>query len=139
MDNVLQDVKFALRLFRRQPAYALFVVLTLAIGVGANTAVFSVVNGVLLRPLPFPESDRLVAIWGRFDPESGFDFPQFVLSLPEYVDYRNQSRSYEEMAAWANSSLTVGGDGVEPEVEPLLRAALELLVPAGAKVEVRAP
>ena len=62
---------------RRQPSFSLFVVLTLAIGIGANSAVFSVVNGVVLRPLPFEESDRLVAIWGRFDPESGFDFPQF--------------------------------------------------------------
>ena len=82
VNSVLQDVRFALRLIRRQPSYALFVVLTLAIGIGANTAVFSVVNGVLLKPLPFAESDRLVAIWGRFDPESGFDFPQFVLSIP---------------------------------------------------------
>ena len=94
VNSVLQDVRFALRLMRRQPSYALFVVLTLAIGIGANTAVFSVVNGVLLKPLPFAESDRLVAIWGRFDPESGFDFPRFVLSIPEYLDYRNQSRSY---------------------------------------------
>ena len=115
MNSVLQDVRFALRLMRRQPSYALFVVLTLAIGIGANTAVFSVVNGVLLKPLPFAESDRLVAIWGRFDPESGFDFPRFVLSIPEYLDYRNQSRSYEEVAAWAPGSLTVGGEGVEPE------------------------
>ena len=118
VNSVLQDVRFALRLIRRQPSYALFVVLTLAIGIGANTAVFSVVNGVLLRPLPFAESNRLVAIWGRFDPESGFDFPQFVLSLPEYVDYRNQSRSYEEVAAFATTSITVGGDGVEPERVP---------------------
>ncbi len=115
VNSVLQDVRFALRLMRRQPSYALFVVLTLAIGIGANTAVFSVVNGVLLKPLPFAESDRLVAIWGRFDPESGFDFPRFVLSIPEYLDYRNQSRSYEEVAAWATASLTVGGEGVEPE------------------------
>ena len=112
---MLQDLRFALRLMRRQPSYALFVVVTLAIGIGANTAVFSVVNGVLLRPLPFAESDRLVAIWGRFDPESGFDFPQFVLSIPEYLDYRSQSRSYEEVAAWGSASLTVGGDGAEPE------------------------
>ena len=115
VNSVLQDLRFALRLMRRQPSYALFVVLTLAIGIGANTAVFSVVNGVLLKPLPFAQSDRLVAIWGRFDPESGFDFPRFVLSIPENLDYRNQSRSYEEVAAWAPTSLTVGGESAEPE------------------------
>ncbi len=82
----LQDGQYALRLLRRQPGFSLFVVLTMAIGIGANVAVFSVVDGVLLKPLPFAESDRLVAIWGRFDPESGFNFPAFPLSNPEFVD-----------------------------------------------------
>jgi predicted permease len=96
----------------------MFVVLTLAIGIGANSAVFSVVNGVLLKPLPFEDSDRLVAIWGRFDPASGFDFPQFVLSNPEYVDYRNHSRAVNEMAAYALRSVTVGGAGADPQRVP---------------------
>ena len=62
MFGIVQDARYALRLLRRQPAFALFVVLTLAVGIGANTAVFSVVNRVLLRPLPYPESDRLVRV-----------------------------------------------------------------------------
>jgi putative ABC transport system permease protein len=118
MTGFLQDARYAFRLLRRQPAFALFVVLTLAIGIGANSAVFSVVNGVLLRPLPFEESDRLVAIWGRFDPESGFDFPRFVLSNPEYVDYRNHSRAVGEMAAYQQRSTTVGTPGSDPERVP---------------------
>lgn len=118
MTGFLQDARYALRLLRRQPAFALFVVLTLAIGIGANSAVFSVVNGVLLRPLPFEDSDRLVAIWGRFDPESGFNFPQFVLSNPEYVDYRNHSRAVGEMAAYQERSTTVGTAGSDPERVP---------------------
>ena len=104
MLGLFQDARYALRLLRRQPSFSIFVVLTLAIGIGANSAVFSVVNGVVLRPLPFAESERLIAIWGRFDPESGFDFPQFVLSNPEYVDYRDHSRAVGEMASSANGS-----------------------------------
>ena len=118
MSGLIQDARYALRLLRRQPSFSVFVVLTLAIGIGANSAVFSVVNGVVLKPLPFAESERLVAIWGRFDPESGFDFPQFVLSNPEYVDYRNHSRAVSEMSAYAVRSATVGAPGGDPERVP---------------------
>ena len=89
--------------------------LTMAVGIGANVAVFSVVDGVLLKPLPFAQSDRLVAIWGRFDPESGFTFPQFPLSNPEFVDYRQEAHALEDVAAWSRQSVTVGGPGAEPE------------------------
>lgn len=110
-----QDLVYAFRLIRRQPAFSLFVVLTLAVGIGANTAVFTVVNGVFLRPLPYDESDRIVAVWGRFDPESGFDFPQFPLSNPEFLDYRQASKALDDVAAYASRSATVGGAGVDPE------------------------
>jgi len=113
--GLLQDVQYALRVLRRQPGFSLFVVLTMAIGIGANVAVFSVVDGVLLKPLPFAESDRLVAIWGRFDPESGFNFPEFPLSSPEFVDYRAEARSLDDVAAWTGLSVTVSGPGAEPE------------------------
>ncbi len=115
MFGFLQDTRHALRFLWRQPGFALFLTLTLAIGIGANVAVFSVVNGVLLKPLPFAESDRLVAIWGRFDPESGFNFPQFPLSNPEFIDYQHESRTLQDAAAWSVQSITVGGPGAEPE------------------------
>ena len=115
MTGFLQDLSFAARLLRRQPAFALFVVLTLGVGIGANTAVFTVVNGVLLRPLPFDAPDELVSVWGRFDPESGFDFPQFALSNPEFLDYQRHTRALDDVAAFAIGSVTVGGNGVEPE------------------------
>src|SRR5688572_15735470 len=136
MAGLLEDLRYSLRLLRRQPSYSLFVVLTLAVGIGANTAVFSAVNGVLLKPLPFEESERLIAIWGRFDPESGFDFPRFTLSGPEYVDYRTQSRAVAEMAAFTSRFVTVSRPGADPErvqstpvtasFFPLLRAQPEL-------------
>ena len=113
--GLLQDTQYALRLLRRQPGFSLFVMLTMAVGIGANVAVFSVVDGVLLKPLPFAQSDRLVAIWGRFDPESGFTFPQFPLSNPEFVDYRQEAHALEDVAAWSRQSVTVGGPGAEPE------------------------
>ena len=115
VSNFLQDVRYAVRVLRRQPGFALFVILTLGTGVGANTAVFSVVNDVLLKPLPYPESDRLVSVIGRFDPESGFNFPEFPLSPPEFVDYRAEARALEDVAAHARRSINVGGPGAEPE------------------------
>jgi putative ABC transport system permease protein len=115
MSNLFQDGRYALRLLRRQPGYALFIIVTLAVGIGATTAVFSVVNSVLLKSLPLEDSDRLVAVWSRFDPESGFDFPQFPLSIPEFVDYRAQSKAMEDVAAWAGQSLTVAAPGAEPD------------------------
>jgi predicted permease len=116
---LIQDTRYAMRMLRRQPAFSLFLIATLAIGIGALAAVFSVVNGVLLKPLPFFESDRLVAVWGRFDPESGFNFPQFVLSNPEFVDYKQATRALEDVAAWAPTTATVGGPGTEPERVPV--------------------
>ncbi|MEO7405685.1 MAG: ABC transporter permease, partial [Vicinamibacterales bacterium] len=115
MTGLIQDARHALRLLRRQPAFTVFVVLTLAVGIGANAAVFSVVNGVLLKPLPMADSDRLVAVWGRFDPESGFDFPQFPLSIPEYLEYRDNTRTLSGLAAYSQPSITVGGPGADPE------------------------
>ncbi|CAN5872527.1 ABC transporter permease [soil metagenome] len=115
MTGLVHDARYAVRLLRRQPAFTLFVVLTLAVGIGANAAVFSVVNGVLLKPLPLTDSDRLVAVWGRFDPESGFDFPQFPLSNPEYLEYRDHTRTLSGLAAYSLPSITVGGPGADPE------------------------
>lgn len=115
MTGISQDARYAFRLLRRQPSFALFVILTLALGIGATTAVFSVADGVLLRPLPYDESDRLVRVYGRFDPESGFDFPQFSLSNPEFLDYKTHTRALESVAAFAYRSVTVGGAGGDPE------------------------
>jgi predicted permease len=117
----IQDARYAFRGLRRQPAFSLFLIATLAVGIGAVAAVFSVVNGVLLKPLPFADSERLVAVWGRFDPESGFNFPQFPLSNPEFIDYKQESRTFEDVAAFGTATITVGGPGAEPERVPAAR------------------
>jgi putative ABC transport system permease protein len=139
MTGLWQDARFALRLLRRQPVYTFFVTLTLVVGLGANTAVFSVVDGVLLRPLPFSEPDRLVAVWGRFLPESGFDFPQFVLSGPELIDYRDENRSLDAVAGYFQTTLTVGGPEADPERVRAIAATPNLfstlgVVPARGRV-----
>ncbi len=132
MSGLLQDIRYAFRLLSRQPAFSLFVVVTLAVGIGANSAVFSVVNGVLLKPLPHYQSDRLVAVWGRFDPESGFDFPQFPLSNPEYIEYRDHTRMLSDIAAYRTTSATVIHGGAEPERVPAALVTANLFQLLGA-------
>ena len=132
MSGLYQDARYALRLLRNQPAFSLFIVLTLAVGIGANSAVFSVVNGVLLKPLPHYQSDKLVAVWGRFDPESGFDFPQFPLSNPEYIEYRDHTRALSDIAAYRTASVTVTNAGAEPERVPAALVSANLFPLLGA-------
>jgi len=89
----------------KNPGFRLITVITLALGIGANTAIFSVVNAALLRPLPYVDPDRLVVIWGTH-PQVGRE----EASLPDFVDWREQSQSFERMAAttWWSFSLTGG-------------------------------
>jgi putative ABC transport system permease protein len=111
LDDAIKDVRFGARSLARAPGVSAVAVVTLALGIGATTAIFSVVKGVLLEPLPFGEPDRLVSVWGRFLPESGFDFPVFVLSPPEYFDYRAENRTMEDVAVVSGTSVTIVPDG----------------------------
>ena len=110
MQRFWQDVRFAGRLMIRFPGVTAAAVLTLALGTGVNTALFSIVNAVLLRPLPFPEASELVQIW-RAEPP-GLEFG--AASYPRYVDWRARSRAFDEMGAFAPFGLTLtGGDAPE--------------------------
>ena len=93
----MNDLKFAFRELLKNPGFTAVAVLTLALGIGANTALFSVVNGVLLRPLPFPEQERLVTLW-ESSPAQGID--QQAVSPPTFADWQAQSSAFEEMAFW---------------------------------------
>ena len=116
LEDMVADLRQTLRGLKMAPGFTATVVLTLAIGIGANTAIFSVVSGVLLRPLPYPESENLVYINSHFTAESGYDFPDYPVGSPEYFDYRNQNRSMEEIAAVSTELITItDGDG-DPEV-----------------------
>ncbi|MGH7475989.1 MAG: ADOP family duplicated permease [Longimicrobiales bacterium] len=112
MEGLARDFGYAFRMLRRRPGFATVIVLTLALGIGANTAVFSVVRSVLLRPLPFPEDERLAVLLLR---APSFGFVDFASSPPEYVAYRDHSRSWEQLAAFRDGTATVTQDGGEPE------------------------
>src|SRR6186713_1451255 len=103
METFLQDLRYALRGMRRSPGFTAAAILTLALGMGATTAIFSVIRAVLLAPLPYAEPDRRVMIWSRW---VGFD--KTWLSEQEVVDYRTQSRTLSAVAAWdtAQQNLT---------------------------------
>src|SRR5262249_48133493 len=93
----MNDLRFAIRQLLKNPGFTAVAVLTLALGIGANTALFSVVNGVLLRPLPFREQERLVTLW-ESSPAGGID--QQAVSPPTFADWQAQSSVFEEMAFW---------------------------------------
>jgi putative ABC transport system permease protein len=111
MRTLLSDVRHALRVFVRTPSYAVAVVGVLALGIGANTAIFSIVNAVLLRPLPFDEPDRLVRLF-HIPPQATFPgMATFSLSPANFVDWQRDSKSFEAMAAYGFRQLTLTGSG----------------------------
>lgn len=105
-ETLLQDLTFAVRTLGRSPGFTAVALVTLALGIGINTALFSVVNGVLLRPLDFPEPHRLVTVNERT--ESGREIP---VAWPNFVDWRASTSSFSGMAAWASGSYTVLNEG----------------------------
>src|SRR6266508_1565605 len=104
MDRILQDLRYAFRSLGRQPAFALLAILTLALGIGATTAIFSVVYGVLLRPLPYPDADRLVAI-SEVNHRGTFS----RLADPNFTDFRDESHSFSAMAKYRAGVASVSG------------------------------
>lgn len=115
LEDLARDATYAMRGLRRSPGFAAVAVLTLGLGIGATAAIFSVVRGVLLRPLPYAEPAQLVTLWTRFLPESGLDFPQFWVSAPEYFDYREANRSLTRVAALSTVGVTITGTDAEPQ------------------------
>jgi predicted permease len=101
-----QDIRYGARSLRRSPGFAIIAVLTLTLGIGANTALFSVVNGVLLNPLPFPQSDRLVHMY-----ESKINFEKGSITYPNFLDWQRGSRSFTGMAAHRQDNFTLTGTG----------------------------
>jgi len=110
LEETLRNVRFSLRTVRKNPGFAAAAILTLAIGIGANTAVFSVVDGVLLKPLAYPEPERLVSI-SHFAPGFGgiIDQTGMRLSTGMYFTYLHENRSFENMGVWNSSMVSVSG------------------------------
>ena len=111
MHTFLQDLKYALRILKKNPAFTAVAILTLAVGIGANSAIFSVVNSVLLRPLPYRQPDQLVRVYSEFPT---MKLQKFWLSPPELLDIQREAKSWDAIGAWAP-----GGQNVGTESEPL--------------------
>src|SRR5688572_29102018 len=110
-DALFQDVRFGVRMLRRQPGFTAVAVLALALGIGANTAIFSVVDAVLWRPLPFPRADEVVALGEARPREGRINGP---VAPADFYDWRRDSRSFAAMAAYTETALNLTGRG-EPE------------------------
>ena len=111
METFIQDVRYALRTLQRSPGFVAVAVLSLALGIGANTAIFSVVETVLLRTLPYADADRLVMVW---EDASFAGFPRNTPAPANYADWKAQNRSFQDMAATAGVTFNLTGDG-DPE------------------------
>jgi putative ABC transport system permease protein len=107
MTGLFQDTRYALRQLLKSPAFAIVAVLTFALGVGVNTAIFSVVNGVLLRPLQFPESNRLVRVWHVPPAKSFPGIPRFAVSAANYLDWAKENHVFEKMAIYSYRGFTL--------------------------------
>jgi predicted permease len=110
LETLWQDLHYGARMLRRNPGFTLVAVLTLALGIGASTAIFSVVNGVLLAPLPYPEPDRLLSWWFSSPP----GLPRYSLTQAHFALYRDQAQSFESITAYSRSGFSLTGTG-EPE------------------------
>jgi putative ABC transport system permease protein len=103
-----QDIRHAVRLLRNNPGFTLVAVLALSLGIGATSAIFSVVNAVLLRPFPYEDSDRLVVVWER---NLNYGLPFMVASAPNYVDWREQNQVFAGLGAFQTRGYFLEHDG----------------------------
>src|ERR1700693_238762 len=107
MEAFWSDVKFGVRMLLRSPGFALVAILTLALGIGANTALFSLVNGILLAPLRLPEADHLVALYQHKQ-----DFLYSSISYPNFLDWKRDTQTFESVAAFRPDDFSRSGEGV---------------------------
>ncbi|HEY7481563.1 MAG TPA: ABC transporter permease [Gemmatimonadales bacterium] len=112
MDTLLHDLRYTIRSLRQRPGFTALIILTLALGIGATAAIFSVVRGVLLRPLPYQDPKGVVLLHTRLD-----GVPGRALSVPEFLDLRDQPRGFTRVAAYADGSLTLTGSGTPERLD----------------------
>ena len=117
LEQMAQDLRYAFRGMAKNPGFAATAILSLALGIGANTAIFTVVNAVLLQPLPFPEPDRLVQVW-ESRPSRGYF--RNVINAHNFLDWREKTRSFEDMAAIGGTTASVTGAGDPVAVDALM-------------------
>src|SRR6266508_3875508 len=131
MTALLQDLRYALRTLAKKPGFAAAAVGTLTLGIGANTAIFSVVNAVLLRPLPFPNPDRLMLLW-----EKTAELPTMMVAYPDYLDWRDQNGVFENLAVYNRyRSINLTGSG-DPERVSAAAVSANFLATVGVQPEI---
>src|SRR3954451_4474077 len=124
----MNDFRYAIRQLIKSPAFTVVAVITLALGIGANSAIFSVIDTVLLRSLPFPNADRLTMIWATSPQHPGED--RQVQSYPDYLDLRAQNHTFEAVAAYTSAS-AIWGTGEDSEDVPGLAATSDIFTVLG--------
>ncbi|HEY3041300.1 MAG TPA: ABC transporter permease, partial [Pyrinomonadaceae bacterium] len=113
MNSLLMDFRFGLRMLVKNPLFTVMAILTLALGIGANTAIFSVVDAVLLRPLPYPEAERLVFLWSTMKSQG---VTTSGSSIPDYQTWRDQNHVFDGLAGFYNGNFSISADGNAPEL-----------------------
>src|SRR5689334_5552067 len=131
MGTFMQDVKYALRVLASNRGFAFAAVLSLAIGIGANSAIFSVVNSLLLRPLPYKEADRLVILWNR---SPGLGITQDWFSTAQFFDIKTNNHSFDDVAIAIGGVENLTGTG-EPERVGAIHVSSNLLTMLGARAQ----
>ena len=133
MESLFQDVRYATRMMLKRPSFPVLAVIALALGIGATTAIFSVINSVLFKPLPYPDYTRLVQVWEK---RPALGRIRNVASAPDFLDWKAQNNAFEDMAAYIRTEVTLGG-GDTPErikataISPNLFSILRLQPRAG--------
>src|ERR1051325_9091054 len=129
MDDLRRDVSYAIRTFRKSPGFTIAAVLSLLIGIGANTTIFSVTSALLLRPLPYRDAERLVILWNR---SPGLNITEDWFSTAQYFDIKQSASSFDDVAAALGVNCNLAGDGVDPERIGCTRTSSNLLPMLGA-------
>src|SRR5690348_6307590 len=109
MNSLLQDIAYAFRILRKAPAFTAIAILTLGLGIGANTAIFSYVDAWIIKPIPYPHPEQLMVLQAH-NTKKGWTQDQ-VSSTADFFDLQKQSKSFEQVAAWSSMSLNLTGDG----------------------------
>jgi predicted permease len=109
LDNFLQDLRYAMRMLGKSPAFTVVIVLTLALSIGANSAIFSVIDGVLLKPLPYPQAERIARVFYR-----SASYPKFPVNPWDFLDFRARNRSFENFAMYTHADVQLSGMGSDP-------------------------
>ncbi len=125
LESLIRDVRYGIRALTKAPGFAIAGIVILGLGIGVNTAIFTVVNAVVLKPLPFADSDRIMRVW-HTPPQGLFTTPVFALSPANFIDWEAQSQSFERMAIYRGGRMTLTGQG-EPEAVTILRGSADFL------------